>query len=532
MPADLPINPARFSGEPAALQAMVDCYSWRSFLATSWPAREGQRGVADKKSGLSDTAKPRVWETYKETFEVFQPSRPDWSIADQHWDDPVPLPEACRKLVADLDTGAPAKVLRMITKTRSHQILNETHQAMGNQFNILIDQDGKLIRYEVRFNRDEFEYLKENGFADTGSYSFAGPKQGDVFFPTQVTGFTGKGSIEVKAAWRELCAPDAEGRCSEEEEALAKKYYHQTVLIYTPESTAGPATCRVSRAGLVGFHLIRKTYRAPQWVWATFEHLENVPPVEADPKAGTGKYLLQGGCEDKTPPAAYCSLMRPGAIPGSKLAALRVPPPAGTDANCCPNSQLIINAHPGKAGTEGRLKPSSPGEPLTKNQVSRLIPVRPTAMNARFQAALPPPWSNYFLVNAQWPKGARQVEGEHAGAVRTIPCNVRDHLWSQTGETQSAFVQAGIPKPECFAMAPVDASGIPVNLRNTTMETFQATWNHAGEADANQVSSQSCLNCHGFSGVDGSFVFTDAEEISAPVAGAARVLPAASGDRP
>ena len=92
----------------------------------------------------------------------------------------------------------------MITKTRSHQILNESHQAMGNQFNLLVDQAGRVLRYEVRFNRDEFEYLKANGFADSGNYSFAGPANAEVFFPTSKTGATGQGATEIKAAWREL----------------------------------------------------------------------------------------------------------------------------------------------------------------------------------------------------------------------------------------------------------------------------------------------------------------------------------------
>ena len=528
LPSDLPVDPQSYQGPVSDVDAMVNCYSWRSFLAVNWPAQAGQRGVPEGGSSLSDVSSPRVWETYKETAEVFQPEDPTWTLDDQAWDDSQPLPAVCEQAVEGLE-GSP-KLIQMITKTRSHQILDETHQAMGNQFNVLVDQDGKLIRYEVRFNRDEFEYLKSNDFANTGNYSFDGPKNGPVFFPTQVEGFTGDGSIEIKAAWRELCVPDPSGQCSAEEEQLSERYYHQTSLIYTPESKSGPATCRVARAGLVGFHLIRKTYLAPQWVWATFEHVDNVPPFEGGTaEAATseatdsgGPYLLNGGCDGKTPPDEFCSLMRPGAFPAKKLAELGVEPPAGTDANCCPNAQLILNAHPGKPADDGRLQ-ADDGGPLVKNQITRLVEVGPREMNARFQGQLAAPWSNYFLLNAQYPSGARQTaEQQPAHAARTIPCNVRNLLWLEQGSFESAFVQAGIPKPECFDRAPLDAAGNPVQLRNTTMETFQATWNDPATASAQQVSSQSCLNCHGFSGVDGSFVFTDAEEIVVPLgAGAA-----------
>ncbi len=513
MPPRLPADPAK--AEASKLQEMFDCFSWRSFLAANWPAESDERGVPDTSKMLADTGPSRVWETYKETAEVFQPENPNWTLADQEWNDQQPLPEACQQIVEELDGAGNTKLLQMITKTRAHQILDETHQAMGNQFNVLVDQDGKLIRYEVRFNRDEFEYLKANGFADTGNYSFDGPTDGDAFFPTQADGFTGDGSIEIKASWRELCEPAPDGSCSPEEEAISAEYYHQTALVYTPPSTfSSEPSCRLTRAGLVGLHLIRKTVLAPQWVWTTFEHVGNVPPFDSEEPEQASYLLNDPSC--KTPPDEYCSLMRPGVFPDKLLEELGVEPPAGTDAACCANAQLILNAHPGSTGTSQTLVPDVAGEPLLKNQITRLVDVGPKAMNQRFQSALPKPWSNYFLLNTQWPKDARATTGEHAGDMHTIPCNVRNLLWLEQGTFKSAFVEAGIPKPPCFSMEPRDSDDNPINLRNTTMETFQAAWNDTGTSKAQQVSSQSCLNCHGFSGVDGSFVFIDAEEVVVP----------------
>ena len=66
------------------------------------------------------------------------------------------------------------------------------------------------------------------------------------------------------------------------------------------------------------------------------------------------------------------------------------------------------------------------GEVFFPTQVTRLNPEGPVALNRRFQAALPAPWSNYFLVNAHWPTGARQVEGKHApGPLRRRPASLR-----------------------------------------------------------------------------------------------------------
>ena len=51
----------------------------------------------------------------------------------------------------------------------------KTHQAYGSQFNNLIDQNNNEVHYNVRVNRDEFERMKEMGFADTGTYDYNGP---------------------------------------------------------------------------------------------------------------------------------------------------------------------------------------------------------------------------------------------------------------------------------------------------------------------------------------------------------------------
>ena len=172
---------------------------------------------------------------------------------------------------------------------------------------------------------------------------------------------------------------------------------------------------------------------------------------------------------------------------------------------------MIINAHPGEPDDDGRLQPSGAGEELVRNQITRIVEVGPRQMNERFRRALPKPWNNYFLVNTQWPQGAREGQAQD-GAARRLPCNVVDLLWSAGGVYESA----GIAKPPCYTMQPRGQPGEELKLRNTTMETFQTSWNGAGSGAVEQASSQSCFNCHGFSGVDFSFVFTDALEEIVP----------------
>ncbi len=75
----------------------------------------------------------------------------------------------------------------------------------------------------------------------------------------------------VKSAWKVISAAD-KGR-----------FHTQTVLVYSPASKNPkyPASCSTKLMGLVGLHVGHKTDSASQWLWSTFEHVDNAP-TEAD----------------------------------------------------------------------------------------------------------------------------------------------------------------------------------------------------------------------------------------------------------
>ena len=39
--------------------------------------------------------------------------------------------------------------------------------------------------------------------------------------------------------------------------------------------------CAPTLVGLVGLHIVQKTKSRPQWIWSTFEQVDNVPPAQA-----------------------------------------------------------------------------------------------------------------------------------------------------------------------------------------------------------------------------------------------------------
>ena len=115
LPSDVGANPSQVE-DP---QKMFDCLSWQTFTSLNWPADPTDRGQPNpnitKVSDPNFLSGPRVWETYKETYEVFQPEKPNW-VPPPEWNitQPPPVGEGCQ---AD---GLP--ILSMISKSRSSTI--------------------------------------------------------------------------------------------------------------------------------------------------------------------------------------------------------------------------------------------------------------------------------------------------------------------------------------------------------------------------------------------------------------------------
>ena len=222
------------------VQRAADIFSWQQFIALNWPAAKGKRGepAADKR--VTDPG-PRVWETWKEGYEVYLPKgkRP------AAWNTPQPIPKACGKhrgkwLMRD------AKVSDVVDQTLQALPADGTLQAS------LKDQNGRLVRYEIRLNRPLFEYIVDKGL-------YNGEKQVEaksIDFPV--------GSQLIKAAWREV---DGNG---------APYFLTTDACVCDDDEEGRPTDCDVRHMGLAGFHIMTRTAAAPQWIWSTFEQVDNI----------------------------------------------------------------------------------------------------------------------------------------------------------------------------------------------------------------------------------------------------------------
>lgn len=217
---------------PTASQQDFDQYSWQMFVALNWPAQDGQRGQPDCSKSIG-AAGPVVWQTYKDVNEIFLPK----AVNPGPW-----------------NTPQSSKILSMvnIAALKNASVVKAVDQAVGGW---LTDQHGNPTYYEISANEASYNYIVANNFYNADVVS----KANDINFPNTAT--------EIKASWRILTSADDTSRYLTMQAQVAQ---------YDAE---GKLTGTTSNAtlGLVGLHIVTKTPDYPQWIWSTFEQVDNVP---------------------------------------------------------------------------------------------------------------------------------------------------------------------------------------------------------------------------------------------------------------
>jgi hypothetical protein len=389
-----------------------DNFAWRAFVALNWPSLTdpAHRGVPDRAKTLGDPG-PRVWETFKSRYEAFQVGPDGRPIAPQPW----ATYDALNPCGADVDSRA-----KTLATFDPFMDFNQSAFLPGVAANTLVAQNRTYTRYEVRINEPEYSALASSGWSE-------GRNLPDEARPAHLPA----GSIAVKAAWRLLTAADTP--------AIRARYYvveNANVVDVAETVAAGRTVCSKRDVALVGLHLVIKTKYRPQGLWATFEHLDNVPP------AGAGE-AREPDAKDAGAPYSFFDASKPE---------LGLWPTFGS-----PDTLPVSLDHPPK------IDPA----PM---QVVRRHPIHPStmAMNRSYWA-LPgikgTVWEHYMLVASQWPTVTHPVDPHNDGAYfpgLTLPPDAPRENY-QSSDADSA------PKE---------------NLINTTIETYL------------QDPPSSCMSCH------------------------------------
>lgn len=339
----------------ADIQPSMDYLSWTTFIALNWPASATENGVPDRgnviggvpgdpEGGKGLPAGPTVWETFKESTDIFM----NPPVKPSPFNSPQRIPSQCLPIARG---QARKKVILMDSKFSD--FLADTTEAFTDS--PLIDQNGQKVWYEVRLNEVEFDFIVKNGYYNSKNQPAV------ITFPSSSNTGKSAGSIHVKAAWKIMGQTDD-----------PKRFYTTTALIY--DGGLQPK-CQMVQVGLVGLHIVHKTASRPEWVWSTFEQIDNT--------------------NDVFPKSALCTQPRQ-LPPGGRRSFYN---PDCSTKDCPPNQQ--------------------PGSPDSKTpvQVVRVTPIRPEVqqLNCQFQAALRQGnpknvWQYYQLIDTQWPAAPDQTK--------------------------------------------------------------------------------------------------------------------------
>jgi cytochrome c peroxidase len=209
-----------------------DEYAWRLFVALNWPASAQTRQPDPSAPFGAD--KPVVWEVWQNATDVYL----------EDGQDPGPW------VTVRGPSTTPATQTRFETFSLK-DISNARHIVAGKMVPLTTPAPTAKRLTELRMNRTAFEYIRARELYNLdGQLRMVAAGRPVNFPPT---------STEIKASWRPI-RPDERAR------------YH------TLEVRSADGTERLY--GLTALHIVAKD--APQWFWATFEHVDNPTRPDAD----------------------------------------------------------------------------------------------------------------------------------------------------------------------------------------------------------------------------------------------------------
>ena len=364
------------------VQRLFEILSWQNFIALNWPYS------ADGKPKDNIASKGVLpWETWKESYEVYKE------------DGSRPSPWGERDVPPNFKGENGDRILFRTNRMGIRNIAN-VEDEINQAFTAPIwDQNGNAVRYEVLLNEVEFDYIVKNRIYNLDGQIAFSKKHAKLNFPSATR--TTPGATELKLAWRIMEPTD-----------IIERYLTIEAFVLNEDGQG------YSRAlvGLVGMHVSVKTKSSPQWIWSTFEHVDNL----------RANQLIS--------------------VNGKQLK------PSFNDPDCdiCP-----INVYPNLDGDYTNTpKNKKTGEQVMKNQIQRVIPIskETVALNHQVQNLLRKQNSvlqYYELVGTQWPTDPKSK-----------PYDVSKHDANHPPTLPEAVTNKSGGKPT------------PVYLTNMIMETY------------------------------------------------------------
>jgi hypothetical protein len=235
-------------------------FSWADFIALNWPALDGKRGIPDTDKNFGDAADRVVWESYKSLDELFveDPLTYPPTVWDRYepnlslWTRDRANKPRHYALKDELKNRSPERVKLLYHAARLGEVNLPSLEAFPR--GPLITQRRTYVRFETRVNRKAYEFMTQKDH----KYYLRCNLPAEMEFPD--------GSINVKAAWMEL--PD--------DAAVRQRIYCTTAAVVVDWTADGKPIVEERIVGLVGLHIVHKTASRKDWIWSTFEHVDNL----------------------------------------------------------------------------------------------------------------------------------------------------------------------------------------------------------------------------------------------------------------
>lgn len=265
-------------------QTTLNCFAWTNFLALNWNS-SNTRGIPDSTRtassyGMAGDFSPTVWESYLSIDDIFTDHGPmPWTSNNLKRSSFVKKMTLLNK-VGHIQENVNKKILEAAGGS-----VEELFQAKGSW---LTDQKGNLVWYEVKINLDEYNFIANNQLYDPAKQLSYATANNGIWLPGGPSAYGNQGAMELKAAWKVVNATDLD----------SVKPYYKISKAMVPEvlgfdKNKQPILGKYSMQylALVGLHIIRKTDLAHQFVWMTFEHVDNAPTEgQVDPKKAYSFY--------------------------------------------------------------------------------------------------------------------------------------------------------------------------------------------------------------------------------------------------
>ncbi|TYL98427.1 hypothetical protein FXB40_05655 [Bradyrhizobium rifense] len=462
--------------EFSKVQREFDLNAWQMFLALNWPTNDqGQSAPRIEDTGFG----PPHWTLWHDSSSIFQAKGA--------------VPESCgkppqqrqfvlsRNLAAPVSAGLPAfrgpneasvasrstrflGVISAVGELNVSKLGGDIQQAFTGP---LIDQNGNFVFYEIMIDPNEVNYLCDNKLYNINGQVAFSTSGGKVDMPTGHPQQNWSGSFELKLAWKVI------GGTGDHKDDPSRFFTQRAEII--DQGDDGKPVKKTVEVGLVGMHIGHKSETSPQWIWATFEQIDNLDVDQV----------------------AHPNLHPSFFDPGCPLCTVNVQPQ--TD----PNTRLY---------------------PRTPVQASRTIPIPAdkVALNREAQAVLAKlgsVWQYYQLVDTQWPtapsskpsawnSGLSQAVSNKPGGQPTpvFLTNITMETYFQSGNQPACNQEENVPST---VTCPPDYPSVPPGGAIAAYTPDPPIWttplNNGGAAkpgiSTQIMATESCMGCHSSAGI-------------------------------